>query len=67
MAQENDTMNLEHHTEQMEAARRDFRKVWDTDIKRRAQDLGAKSARALRCIEHLAWHAFLAGLNIKPK
>lgn len=59
-------MNLEHHTEQMEAARSDFARLWEDKLVRRALSLGNNlTAPELALLRDIAWHAFLAGLNIK--
>ena len=58
-------MNLEHHSEQMEAARRDFDKLWNEKLELRAVNMGARDERTLSFAQDIAWQAFLHGLQIK--
>lgn len=58
-------MNLENHTEQMEAVRRDFAELWPY-IWEQAKGLGAEPRDQL-LMKHVAWSAFLAALNRKQE
>jgi len=55
-------IQIEHHTEQMEVARRDFGKFWATTALPKLKQLAAIPTPAM---EHVAWAAFKAGLQIE--
>lgn len=51
----------QHHTEQMEALRNDFTKLWQAELMPRVVSLGgSKSIRELATLKDIAWHAFKA-------
>lgn len=56
---------LEHHREQMDAARRDFKNLWENHLRTAAMNLGIKTQREIVAAEHVAWEAFLAGLRTR--
>lgn len=60
-------MNLQHQQEQTEAARRDFEQLWHATLLPRLIALGRlPEPRLMAALRDLAWHAFKAGLKIKP-
>lgn len=60
------TTNLDHHTEQMEAARASFTELWQDKLRRRALSLNATaSAQELAWVQDIAWQSFLHALKIK--
>lgn len=59
-------MNLEHHTEQMEAARAGFLKLWHGKLLPRAIALNNRVTLAeLGLVQDIAWQAFVHALNIR--
>ncbi len=56
-------MNIEHHTEQMEAMRAEFAKLFMEQLLPKAIDIGlvARGGGQLNGLMHIAWHAFKAG------
>lgn len=58
-------MNLEHYSEQMEAARRDFNKLWETKLEQRAFNLGIRDIPMMNTARDLTWQAFLHAIQIK--
>lgn len=47
-----------HHQEQMEALRRDFGIVWESELKPLALSFGITEFKELAAIEHAAWNSF---------
>lgn len=58
-------MQIEHHSEQMEAVRRDFNKLWTEKLERRARNMGTNDERALAFAMDIAWQAFLHAIEIR--
>ena len=50
-------MSIDHHTEQLEAIRADFLKLWSDDLEPRAIALGATS-KTLPVVADIAWRVF---------
>lgn len=47
-----------HHDEQMKALRRDFRRLWEFELRGRAIRFGMDTPRKLAAVEDVAWQAF---------
>lgn len=58
-------MNLDHHFEQMEAARAQFNKLWTEILLPKAISFGATQSN-LDLIQIIAWHAFSAAISTTP-
>lgn len=55
-------MNKLHHEEQMEAARRDFERVWEQKLFPRLQVMGkVTDNHTMGAFRDIAWTAFRAG------
>jgi len=58
----------QHHAEQMEAARRDFDRVFRSEILPRVEIMFGKPApRAVGMLMDACWHAFKAGQQTNPQ
>lgn len=56
-----------HHTEQLEAARRDFERLWDTILIQRFHTMKVfPNANYIAAMRDIAWQAFRAGQKGKP-
>jgi len=59
-------MNISHHSEQMEAARRDFAELWDKKLRPRALALQNRlTLPELALLEDIAWQTFVHALKIR--
>lgn len=56
---------LQHHTEQMEAHRAEFQKLWQGELLPRIVSLGGtRSIREMATTKDIAWHAFKAAKGL---
>lgn len=55
-------MNLEHHTEQMEAARAQFNRIWQQRIQPAMNELELIPSSREELIQHCCWIAFTEAL-----
>lgn len=57
----NNVTMIEHHTEQMEAQRKEFNELWLGKIMMALEELGGVNNRVLAGVRHVCWMAYRAG------